>query len=96
MKGGMPPRWLKSPPPLLEAVKTAMPHYSDLIDDHGVSAVPELLDEIRDLVLAEIRAIIVGTSTDYDLEKAGKIISAIRKIDDPTMQPPSIPPDLIR
>jgi hypothetical protein len=96
MKGGMPPRWLKSPPPLLEAVKTAMPHYSDLIDDHGISAVPELLDEIRDSVLAEIRAIIVGTSTDYDLEKAARIIAATRKIDDPAIQPPSIPSDLAR
>jgi hypothetical protein len=96
MKGGMPPRWLKSPPPLLEAVKTAMPHYSQLIDDYGISALPELLDEIRDLVLAEIRAIIAGTSTDHDLEKAAKIISATRKVDDPNIQLPDVPPGLVR
>ncbi|HTB03755.1 MAG TPA: hypothetical protein VK804_25065 [Bradyrhizobium sp.] len=96
MKGGMPHGWLKSPPPLLEAVKTAMLHYSQLIDDYGVSAVPELLDEIRDMVLDEIRAIIAGTSTDYDLEKAAKIISATRSVDDLNTRPLEVPPDLAR
>jgi hypothetical protein len=96
MKGGMPPRWLKDPPPILEAVKTAMPHYSQLIDDHGVAAVADLLDEIRDMVLDEVRAMIAGTSTDYDLEKAAKIISATRTVDTPITPPPDVPPNLAK
>jgi hypothetical protein len=93
MKTGMPPEWLNPPTALLDAVKTAMPHYEQLIDDHGIAVLPDLLDEIRELVLAEIRAMIAGTSTDYDLEKAAKIIAATRNVEVPHIAPPDIPTD---
>lgn len=95
MKGGMTPRYLKSPQPLLDAAKAALPHYSQLIDDYGVSALPEILDDIRDLVLAEVRDIIAGTSTDGDLETASKIIAATRQFDETTSPAPEIPSALI-
>jgi hypothetical protein len=82
MKGGMKPDFIKSPQPLFDATKAALPHYSQFIDDHGLAALPELLDEIRDLVLQEARNIVAGSSVDGDLETASKIIAATRRFDE--------------
>jgi hypothetical protein len=91
MKGGMSPSFMKSPQPLLDAAKVALPHYSELIDNFGVSALSEIIDDIRDLVLAEVRNIIAGTSVDADLEAASKIIAATRAFDEAPDQTTEIP-----
>jgi hypothetical protein len=92
MKSGMKPDYIKSPQPLFDAAKAALPHYSQFIDDHGLAALPELLEEIRDLVLQEARNIIAGSSVEADLETASKIIAATRKFDETTSSSLGDPP----
>jgi len=77
IKSGFDPELINDPKPLLDAVKTAMPHFSSLIDEFGTVALAEVRDHIRDLVLEEVVNIIEGKSLDNDhLEQAAKIIAA--------------------
>jgi hypothetical protein len=92
MKGGMKPDFMKSRQPLFDAAKAALPHYSQFIDEYGLAALPELLDEIRDLVLQEARNIIAGSSVEGDLETASKIIAATRRFDEVAVSSLGDPP----
>jgi hypothetical protein len=94
MRNGVDPKLINDPKPLLDAVKTAMPQYTDYIDQYGIGTIESLRDEIRDLILKEVTNIVEGKSLDSDhLEQARKIIASTEKFNQAQSEQP-IPPGI--
>jgi hypothetical protein len=94
VRSGIDPDLIKDPKPLLDAMKTAMPHFSSLIDEFGIGTFPELRDQLQDLVLKEVLNIIEGESLDKNhLEEAAKIIAATNAYNEANhrQQAPNLP-----
>ena len=45
-------------------VKTTLPHYEKLIDEYDIGILADLIDEIKDKLLAELRAMLEGADAD--------------------------------
>jgi hypothetical protein len=62
-------------------LKTILPHQSDWIDSNDPSAYDYLLDEIRDLLLSELRQNLEGQEADREaVEQAKRIAEQMRKM----------------
>ena len=63
-------------------LKTVLPHQSDWIEKNEPSFYYYLLDEIKDLLLAELKRTLEGHEADQgELEQGKRIAEQLRKID---------------
>lgn len=63
-------------------LKTVLPHQSDWIEKNDPSLYYYLLDEIKDLLLAELKRTLEGHEADQgELEQGKRIAEQLRKID---------------
>ncbi|KVT03387.1 hypothetical protein WT24_27140 [Burkholderia sp. MSMB1078WGS] len=67
---------------VIDLVKQALPEYSQYLDQHGVIAANNLLGELENRLLAELRATVEGTAQDEaNLGRAAKILKASQQVE---------------
>lgn len=80
MKGGIDKRILADPKPLLDLVKSVLPHFSNFIDEHGASGLPYLAEILENSLLYEITKSLDDPHIDEVMvERTAKINELIRK-----------------
>lgn len=79
LRSGAPSTVLADPKPLLDAIKAALPNYSNFVDQYGSAAVSHLIDDMEGEVLKEIIASLEdGSAHEKHFEEATQILSAVR------------------
>lgn len=75
MRTGVGSDLLADPKPLLDAIKLAMPHSTDFVDQHGTASVSYLVEDMETEVLKEIVVNLEdGSVYEKHLEEASKIL----------------------
>jgi hypothetical protein len=68
-------------------LKSALPHYSDYIDQFGVSGFHNLLEELESRLLVELQRMLEGEETDtQNLQQAANILEQVKKVNESTEQ----------
>lgn len=84
MKAHLDPRKFTKTDETLEVVSTALPEFAKLIEDHGVAALPMLLPDLEERLLAELQASATGRESDVEsVERVKKVaeVSARQEAD---------------
>jgi hypothetical protein len=85
---------LASPDPLLTALKLALPHQSNFIDQFGEARVYGLRKELEDKLLFELSRTLEGHQSDSQhLQRAHEILRAVSELE-AAKQPPIVQPPL--
>lgn len=72
-----------------DALKTALPHYTKLIDDHGGAVHGLIIDELRDKILTSLREVLAGHEDDKaTIAKAASILKATAEAQTKIAEPP--------
>jgi len=72
---------LADPKPLLNLVKSAIPHQTEFIDKYGRDSLAFLVDELEERLLSEIRSSLHNADGDHkSLEQAAAILKASDKL----------------
>lgn len=62
----------------LDAVKAALPHYSKLLDEFGIQALPDLLPELELRLLEELKRSVRGEEEDKaSAEQAARVMQLV-------------------
>lgn len=95
MRTGMDPKVLADVKPLIDTVRTVLPHYSDYLDKVGTGGLSLLIDDLEEKLLAEIVASLESTvSDDKTVAQAAAILKAVEKVaasTRPEVELPAIP-----
>jgi len=66
---------------LISLIKTALPHCSEYIDQHGPSAAYYLLDQLENSLLEELRSMLDGAATDLaEVVRADQILREASRV----------------
>jgi hypothetical protein len=80
MKIGASPDMLKDSEELVAAVRTALPHMNKFIDEHGDTALPYLVDNLRDRLFDELSASLRAPAVDEaTIVEAAEIMKFVDK-----------------
>ncbi|QTL03165.1 hypothetical protein J5J86_20800 [Aquabacter sp. L1I39] len=94
MRTGVGKKILSDPAPTLALVKSALPHQSEFIDQHGVSGFTSLIDELEDSLLREIQNSLHNPDADFaNLKQAASILAASENLSSYSQEiivPPSV------
>jgi hypothetical protein len=72
---------LADPKDIVALVKSALPHQSKLVDEFGSGALPHLLEELEEKLLAEIIASLNSAASDNrSIEQAAAILKAVERV----------------
>jgi hypothetical protein len=64
----------------LELVRTALPEFAKLVEDHGVAALPMLLPDLEERLLAELQASATGRASDAEsVERVKKVAELVAR-----------------
>ncbi len=95
MKAGIDKNMIADNKPMLEAVKSALPHFSKFIDEHGAVALPHIIDDLEEKLFRELAASFESTTSDEkSVEQAAKILKAVDTVAGkglPVVEVPDIP-----
>jgi len=95
MRTGVEPKILADAKPIIDMVRTALPHYSDYLDQFGTSGLSLLIDDLEEKILAEIVASLKSTaSDDKTVAQAAAILKAVQKVaasTKPEVELPALP-----
>ncbi|MGH6807662.1 MAG: hypothetical protein ACREEJ_12600 [Ensifer adhaerens] len=93
MRAGTGPELLADPKPMIDLVKTALPHQAVVLDEHGAVALPYLIDELEEAILKEIRQCLSNPDGDQSsVEQAAAILKAADTLADTSkksVEPPA-------
>jgi hypothetical protein len=83
LKTGVGSKLIADPKPVIDLVKSVLPHYEKLFDDFGATAFPSVLDEIREKLLGEItKSLDDPSGDDEDANRAAQILAAVNKVEE--------------
>lgn len=72
---------------LIKLIKTALPHYSTYIDEHGPSAAYYLLDELENSLLEELKRMLDGVAADMtEIARAKQILVEASRVNSETSE----------
>jgi len=81
MKAGIWQKIFADTKPIVDMAKTALPHYSDYLDQYGIGGLSLLIDDLEEKLLAEIVASLESTaSDDKTVAQAAAIVKAVQKL----------------
>lgn len=67
---------------VIELVKKTLPEHSKYLDEHGLAAANNLLEELEDRLLAELRSSAEGGTQDVaNIERAAQILKAAHRVE---------------
>ncbi len=96
MRTGVGGKLLADPKPILELVKSALPHQSSFVDSNGTVALPYLVNELEEKLLTEITADLERRHSDSkNLQQASDILKAVTQAAAAT-QPAPVAPAAVR
>jgi chorismate mutase len=65
--------------PIVEVARKALPHYGTFLDEHGVSGVPLLVDDVEAALLASLREALDQKDADAAaVTQARELIEAVK------------------
>jgi len=89
---GANPKVLAKPDPVIDLVKTALPDFSEFLDEHGSAGLPHLVCMLEEKLLSEIRGNLSGSEEDArSVEKAAEIVKAAARVSEQLQPTPEIP-----
>lgn len=95
VRTGLGSKLIADPKPLLDMVTTALPQHTDFVIQYGVSALPHLVDQLRDALLAELNSNLTDSSSDKrSVERAAEILRAADKVVKAGIVTPEVPASL--
>lgn len=95
IRTGVGSKMLADPAPMLDMVKSALPHMTAFIDEHGDSGLPFLIDDLEEALLKSLREALHNPGADEDsVAQAAKILKASEKYAIATERTPEIPKGL--
>lgn len=95
MRAGTGPELLADPKPMIDLVKTALPHQAVVLDEHGTVALPYLIDELEKAILKEVRRCLNNPDADQaSVEQAAAILRAADALADTSKKSVEMPSNL--
>jgi hypothetical protein len=93
MRAGVGSKLLADPKPLIDLVKSALPHQTEFIDKYGTAALAYLIEELEEALLREIQRTLHNPDADQaSLEQAAAILKAAEKLADASTKTVDTPP----
>lgn len=91
-KAGVGPDVLESSPPMLQALKTALPEHAEYIDQNGLGSLYHLLQPLEERLLAALVASLNGReSSEAAVRHAAEIIEKVQEADTAMKARPTVP-----
>jgi hypothetical protein len=95
VKTGAGEKILKDEKPILDLVKSSLPHYSNLVDQYGIGAFPHLIEELESTLLAELARSLEGSaSDDKSVFQAADILKAVERVSSLREQAVTVPEEI--
>lgn len=83
---------LKDSSEILEILKLALPNHQSYIEKYSDAAIPHLVDELEERLLAQLRSELDDTSSDHKaVVQAAEILRAVQKVEIPRSEGPEPP-----
>jgi hypothetical protein len=87
LRAGVGAKLLADPKPMLDLVKTALPHQASFIEKFGTNGLTLLIDELEETLLSELQRSMHSPDADQaNIEQAAAILKAADKLAESTQQ----------